>query len=93
MKRYIRKFEENFDLDSFIESYQIKEAANNIAATSMESFYNMLNMYKELEREDCDNKKKMLKKLKSLLVDFVTIDSMLSKTFNYKGIAGTHYRF
>lgn len=50
-------------------------------------------MYKELEREDCDNKKKMLKKLKALLVDFVTIDSMLSKTFNYRGIAGTHYRF
>ena len=91
MKRYKRS-EEYFNLDSFIESYKLEESGNNLAATSMESFYNILNMYKELEREDCEDKRKMLKKLKCLLGDFVTIDSMLSKTFHYKGIAYTHYK-
>jgi hypothetical protein len=93
MQRYISHFKEDFNLDNLIEQYKLKESGNNIAATSMESFYNMVNMYKELERtHESKNKRKLLKTLKRLLTDFVTMDSLLAKEFNYKGIAGTHYR-
>jgi hypothetical protein len=50
-------------------------------------------MYKDVEKCDCKDKRKILKCLRKMLIDYVTIDSMLSKNFNYKGIAGTHYRF
>jgi len=93
MERYCSYFKEEDCLISFMENYKIKESNNNIAATSMESFYNLINMYKELEKKDCKDKRKILKKLKNLLIDFVSVDSYLSKNFNYKGIANTHYRF
>jgi len=92
LKKYERKFEESLNIDNLIETIELKESCSNIAATSFESFYNIINMYKELEKEQCEDKKKILRKLKCLLTDFVTIDSLISKNFDYKGIAGSHYR-
>lgn len=72
MKRYKSHFEEGFA---------------NIAVSCQESLYNLIGMYKQLEKEECKNKKKHLKKLKCILVELTDLDYRLAKELNYDSLA------